>query len=104
MNKDLKGNLIKMADQADDPTAASRKRDHIELAFRSQVQSSGLDQRFYYEPLLAGHPQRGSYPRQHFLGKPFKVPIWVSSMTGGTAMAWKLLQIRMPMEFQTLRM
>ena len=41
MNKDLKGNLIKMAEQADDPTAASRKRDHIELAFRSQIQSSG---------------------------------------------------------------
>ncbi|MEM1319321.1 MAG: isopentenyl-diphosphate delta-isomerase [Bacteroidota bacterium] len=87
MNKNLKGNLIKMADQADDPTAVSRKRDHIELAFRSQVQSAGLDQRFYYEPLLSRHPEPGSYPQQHFLGKSFQVPIWVSSMTGGTAMA-----------------
>jgi isopentenyl-diphosphate Delta-isomerase len=68
----------------EDPTASSRKRDHIELAFNSQVGSGQLDQRFYYEPLLAGHPEAGSLPALSFLGKTMRVPIWVSSMTGGT--------------------
>jgi len=68
----------------EDPTASSRKRDHIELAFNSQVGIGQLDQRFYYEPLLAGHPEAGSLPAFSFLGKTMRVPIWVSSMTGGT--------------------
>ncbi|MDX1940331.1 MAG: isopentenyl-diphosphate delta-isomerase [Saprospiraceae bacterium] len=71
----------------DDPTAAERKRDHIELAFRSQVERSELDRRFYYEPLLAAHPQRGSLKSFLFLNKTFRVPMWVSSMTGGTEWA-----------------
>ncbi|MCB0640416.1 MAG: isopentenyl-diphosphate delta-isomerase [Phaeodactylibacter sp.] len=70
-----------------DPTASSRKQDHIELAFQSQVDAGSLDQRFDYEPLLAGHPNPGSYPSTLFLGKTFKAPLWVSSMTGGTEMA-----------------
>lgn len=71
----------------EDPTASSRKRDHIELAFRSQVESGTLDQRFYYEPLLAGHPERESLRSFPFLGKSMRAPIWVSSMTGGTEWA-----------------
>ena len=70
-----------------DPTARERKRDHIELAFQSQVAGAELDQRFYYEPILAGHPQTGSIPKQTFLGKEMKLPVWVSSMTGGTELA-----------------
>ena len=70
-----------------DPTASSRKQDHIELAFQSQVDARGLDARFDYEPMLASHPERGSYPATFFLGKTLKVPLWVSSMTGGTEMA-----------------
>ncbi|MDX2072524.1 MAG: isopentenyl-diphosphate delta-isomerase [Haliscomenobacter sp.] len=71
----------------EDPTAAERKRDHIQLAFRSQVNSGELDARFYYEPLFNAHPQAGSWPAFNFLGHTFRTPLWVSSMTGGTAMA-----------------
>lgn len=71
----------------DDPTAASRKKDHIALAFQSQVTKGELDRRFYYEPLLSGHPQKGSLPEITFLGKTMRAPIWVSSMTGGTEWA-----------------
>ncbi len=69
------------------PTAESRKRDHIELAFQSQVAQAALDERFYYEPLLSGHPQQGSLKSFLFLGKAMRVPMWVSSMTGGTELA-----------------
>jgi len=71
----------------DDPTAASRKKDHIKLAFQSQIAQASLDNRFYYEPLLAAHPKKDSLPMFSFLGKTMKTPLWVSSMTGGTALA-----------------
>lgn len=74
----------------DDPTAAERKQDHITLAFESQVTSGLLDQRFYYEPLLAAHPEAGSWPQQPFLGKQMRAPLWVSSMTGGTEKAQRI--------------
>ncbi len=74
----------------DDPTAVSRKKDHIDLAFKSRVESNALDPRFYYEPLLAAHPASGSLVPFSFLGKTLRTPIWVSSMTGGTAMAGKI--------------
>ncbi len=70
-----------------DPTAESRKQDHIELAFQSQVDRLALDRRFYYEPLLSAHPEPGSLPPVVLLGKTLRTPIWVSSMTGGTALA-----------------
>ena len=68
-----------------DPNATNRKRDHIELALKSQVKT--LDNRFYYEPLFAAHPEQGSLKPFIFLGKIVKLPMWVSSMTGGTDMA-----------------
>jgi len=69
----------------EDPNAVSRKRDHVDLAFQSQI--SVPDTRFYYEPMLSPHPQKGSLKLIPFLGKILKVPIWVSSMTGGTEKA-----------------
>ena len=72
---------------ADDPTAVSRKKDHIDLAFKSQVEAAALDPRFYYEPLLSPHPASGSLPALDFHGKILRAPLWVSSMTGGTEMA-----------------
>ncbi len=70
-----------------DPTAVTRKQDHIELAFQSQIDRLALDRRFYYEPLLSAHPEPGSLPKVTLLGKTLRTPIWVSSMTGGTALA-----------------
>ena len=70
-----------------DPTAEDRKKDHIELAFKSRVESNNVDDRFYFDPLFTAHPISGSLPVFPFLGKMMRVPIWVSSMTGGTQMA-----------------
>ncbi|MBK7938637.1 MAG: type 2 isopentenyl-diphosphate Delta-isomerase [Lewinellaceae bacterium] len=76
----------------EDPSAVSRKQDHIELAFKSRVEAAELDSRFFYEPLLTAHPQPGSLPPFPFLGKILRTPIWVSSMTGGTALAGTINQ------------
>lgn len=65
---------------------SARKKAHIDLAFESQVSEIHSDDRFYYEPLLAAHPQSIAMPTP-ILGKVLQAPIWVSSMTGGTAMA-----------------
>jgi len=73
--------------ESTDPTSEERKQDHIELAFQSQTPDKEIDNRFYYEPLLSGHPGQNSIPAIRLLGATFKLPIWVSSMTGGTALA-----------------
>lgn len=67
-----------------DPNASSRKSDHIELAFQSRITLN--DPRFCYEPLLSAHPgdSPDTYP---FLSKNLSIPVWVSSMTGGTSIA-----------------
>ncbi|NNF33303.1 MAG: type 2 isopentenyl-diphosphate Delta-isomerase [Saprospiraceae bacterium] len=70
-----------------DPTSEERKKDHIELAFKSQTQADDIDHRFYYEPMLSGHPGEDAIPSTALLGHTFKIPVWVSSMTGGTALA-----------------
>ena len=63
-----------------------RKKDHIDLAFESQTLVNQLDNRFMYEPVLSKHPDK-AIPETHFIGKKLSLPLWVSSMTGGTKMA-----------------
>jgi len=65
---------------------SDRKKDHIDLAFKSQTSLDKCDKRFVYEPLLSGHP-KGELPPFEFLGKELRTPIWASSMTGGTKLA-----------------
>jgi len=67
--------------------SVDRKKDHIDLAFESATNLAVRDQRFDYEPLLTTHPRPNIPLDQYFLGKRLSYPIWVSSMTGGTAMA-----------------
>jgi isopentenyl-diphosphate Delta-isomerase len=64
-----------------------RKRDHITLAFASQTPEKDLDNRFVYEPMLSAHPTESTIPETDFLGKKQTLPMWVSSMTGGTKLA-----------------
>jgi len=62
-----------------------RKRDHIDLAFSSKLNTNQVDNRFEYEPLLGSHIQKKQ--TYTFAGKQLKLPLWVSSMTGGTQRA-----------------
>lgn len=64
----------------------SRKNDHIKLTSQSQIEKHLCDPRFYYEPALNAHPNQ-ELPEISFLNKKMKMPVWVSSMTGGTAQA-----------------
>ncbi len=70
-----------------DPTSSERKKDHIEMAFKSQTAAFALDRRFYYEPILAGHAKNTDALQKDFIGKKMLAPMWVSSMTGGTSLA-----------------
>lgn len=69
-------------------TISSRKLDHIELAFASQL--TEVDQRFYYEPMLAAHPDLSVIPTLALGGATMCVPLWISSMTGGAEKAGKI--------------
>lgn len=64
---------------------SQRKKDHIDLAFQSQTVER--DERFYYEPFLASHPGPESIPTTTIAGKTLSLPLWISSMTGGTEKA-----------------
>ncbi len=75
-----------MRTEDNDPSAVERKSDHIELAFQSRMPN--IDARFMYEPMIATHPiGLSSIPETQILGTTLKIPLWVSSMTGGTQKA-----------------
>ncbi len=82
----MKKTDLNIENPEDDPTAASRKKDHIDLAFNSQTKKDEIDHRFNYEPIISGFSRNKSQPFS-FLGKEMRYPIWISSMTGGTEYA-----------------
>lgn len=63
-----------------------RKKDHINQAFNARVNKDEADKRFNYEPLLSAHPIDKPAPFT-FAGKAMRLPLWISSMTGGTGKA-----------------
>ena len=65
---------------------SDRKKDHLKLAFQSRIEKTGADSRFDYEPMLSAHPNHPPEPFA-FAGKTMRLPVWVSSMTGGTDLA-----------------
>ena len=65
---------------------SDRKKDHINQAFNARVEKADSDHRFNYEPLLAAHPIGRPSPF-YFAGKTMRLPLWISSMTGGTSQA-----------------
>lgn len=62
---------------------ASRKDSHLGLALQSQY--SQTDPRFYYEPMIAPHPDKNDTWETVLGAKKMRFPIWISSMTGGTS-------------------
>ncbi len=76
----------KESGQLGDMDNMDRKSDHINLAIQSQTTVNRLDGRFFYEPMISAFPD-GEMEPISFAGKKIKVPIWVSSMTGGHALS-----------------
>ena len=71
----------------DNPMHETRKRDHIEQARNAQISPNMVDDRFYYEPLMSGHPNQDFDISVTFLEKKLNAPLWISSMTGGVGEA-----------------
>jgi len=61
----------------------SRKKDHINLAYQAQLFEQEVSQLFHYEPMLASN-ELEELEKTSFLNKKLHLPLWVSSMTGGT--------------------
>ncbi len=72
-----------------DPHSAKRKTHHLEFARNAQVSAAQMNEWFDYEPLLQGFSPEGdlSFPELKVAGKIMKVPVWISSMTGGASAA-----------------
>lgn len=70
-----------------DINSENRKKDHIALAFKAQMSVQELDPRFYYEPMLSGHPKAVVLPQRSIGNYVLRLPMWISSMTGGTEKA-----------------
>src|SRR5699024_3815042 len=61
----------------------SRKDSHVALALSSRNES--IDPRFFYEPMMAAHPDENSTWPIQLGNKNLRYPLWISSMTGGTS-------------------
>lgn len=61
-----------------------RKNDHIDLAFKSQL-NEAQNYGFYYEPLMGSHKKVDQ--SIEIFGHKLQAPLWVSSMTGGSEKA-----------------
>ncbi|NPD46560.1 MULTISPECIES: type 2 isopentenyl-diphosphate Delta-isomerase [unclassified Lentimicrobium] len=61
----------------------SRKKDHINLAYQAQMFEQEVSELFNYEPMLVSN-QLEELKKTKFLAKELSLPLWVSSMTGGT--------------------
>lgn len=72
-------------------TAVERKQSHLDLAFQSQ--NARIDERFYYEPMIAPHPEKESSLPFQLGNKTMQFPIWISSMTGGSSNAGPINKI-----------
>ena len=82
---------MKKLEQESLEAADARKQSHLDLAFQSQ--SAKLDERFYYEPMLSGHPNLDDKMPMKIGDKEMNYPIWISSMTGGTSSAGPINKI-----------
>lgn len=68
-----------------------RKQDHIDLAFSSRPERQMDLDGLYYEPLFSEHPDKFKLEPDFARGK-IEIPLWVSSMTGGTEKAFHINQ------------
>lgn len=71
----------------------SRKNDHVDLAYQSQINQSQKLNQFNYEPLFTSHQSALKNTvnlERQFLGKQLRAPLWISSMTGGGSRSKKL--------------
>ena len=64
-----------------------RKDDHISLTFQSGTPAHMCDARFEYDPIHAIHPEPLAKWPTSLAGIEMDYPVWISSMTGGTAKA-----------------
>lgn len=69
------------------PDQIDRKDDHINLAFQSGTPAHMCDSRFEYDPIHTIHPEPLAKWPSRLAGIVMDYPVWVSSMTGGTAKA-----------------
>ncbi len=70
----------------DNKTNQDRKLEHIRLTKQAQVLPIEVDERFHYEPLFSGNRVEHDLSIE-FAGHQLSLPVWISSMTGGTGIA-----------------
>ncbi|EPZ51122.1 putative isopentenyl-diphosphate delta-isomerase, type 2 [Bacteriovorax sp. BAL6_X] len=76
-------------DNLEAQATSDRKLEHIKLTDAAQTAQILADKRFYYEPLFSGNREVHDLSL-NFAGHQLELPIWVSSMTGGTGVAAKI--------------